>query len=54
VHCECGEETSVAESWPDGQVECICGRVWDVIVTARLRERVGAVAAITFEQAGVA
>jgi hypothetical protein len=37
VHCECGEDTTVAESWPEGQVECICGRQWEVVVSARLR-----------------
>ena len=54
VHCECGEDTTVAELWPTGHVECICGRAWDVIVTARLREAVHELAAVSLGDERVA
>jgi hypothetical protein len=54
IHCECGEDTTVAEIWPTGHVECICGRVWDVVVTARLREEVHELAAVTVADERVA
>jgi uncharacterized protein (DUF433 family) len=30
VHCECGEDTPHATSWPTVIVECVCKREWRV------------------------
>ena len=37
MHCECGEQTSHATTWPDQiEFDCACGRTWLVEVTFRL------------------
>jgi uncharacterized protein (DUF433 family) len=37
MHCECGEDTPQATTWPtESHVECACGRVWLAEVTFRL------------------
>ena len=37
MHCECGEDTPQATTWPtETQVDCACGRTWLVEVTFRL------------------
>jgi uncharacterized protein (DUF433 family) len=37
MHCECGEDTSQAMTWPtESQLLCQCGRTWLIEVTFRL------------------
>jgi hypothetical protein len=37
MHCECGEDTHEAMTWPtQRELECICGRIWIIEVTFRL------------------
>ena len=37
MHCECGENTPKATTWPtETQVDCACGRTWVVEMTFRL------------------
>jgi uncharacterized protein (DUF433 family) len=37
MHCECGEDTSQAMTWPtESHLQCQCGRTWLVEVTFRL------------------
>ena len=37
MHCECGEDTPQATTWPiESHVVCACGRTWLVEVTFRL------------------
>ena len=37
IHCECGEDTPRATTWPDAlRIECPCGRIWLVEIIHRL------------------
>jgi uncharacterized protein (DUF433 family) len=33
VHCECGEDTPQASSWPVSVVDCVCKREWRITIS---------------------
>ena len=40
VHCECGEDIhQTLTGWPELDIACICGRVWDVGLQVTLSHR---------------